>query len=89
MNQKPVIGIGIAAITAALCFITLASGSARIEKSATVDAGRYADFIENEVFDIQDLAEDAETHYLFSSQERLSCSQFGPLPKGLARLLRV
>jgi hypothetical protein len=60
MNQAPAIGIGIAAIVAVLCFAALASDSARIEKSAAVDAEHYADFIENEVFDIQDLAEGAE-----------------------------
>lgn len=59
MNQKPVIGIGIAAIAAVLCFAALASNPARIEKPA-VDAGQYADFFENEVFGIQDLAEGAE-----------------------------
>jgi hypothetical protein len=60
MNQAPAIGIGIAAIVAVLCFAALASDSARIEKPAAVDAEQYADFIENEVFDIQDLAEGAE-----------------------------
>jgi hypothetical protein len=60
MYQKPAIGIGIAAIVAVLCLAALASDSTRIEKSAAVDAEQYADFIENEVFDIQDLAEGAE-----------------------------
>ena len=60
MYQKPAIGIGIAAIVAVLCLAALASDSARIEKPAAVDAEQYADFIENEVFDIQDLAEGAE-----------------------------
>ena len=60
MYQKPVIGIGIAALVAVLCLAALASDSARIEKPAAVDAEQYADFIENEVFDIQDLAEGAE-----------------------------
>ena len=59
-KYNPAIGIGIAAIVAALCLAALASDSARIEKPATVDAEQYADFIENEVFDIQDLAEGAE-----------------------------
>ena len=58
--QKPVAGIGIAALVAVLCLAALASDSARIEKSAAVDAEQYADFIENEVFDIRDLAEGAE-----------------------------
>ena len=60
MYQKPAIGIGIAALVAVLCLAALASDSARIEKPAAVDAEQYADFIENEVFDIQDLAEGAE-----------------------------
>ena len=60
MNHKPAIGIGIAAIVAGLCLAALASDSARIEKPAAVDAEQYADFIENEVFNIQDLAEGAE-----------------------------
>ena len=60
MNQKPVIGIGIAAIAAVLCLTVLASDSARIENAVAVVAAQYADFIENEVFDIQDLAESAE-----------------------------
>ena len=60
MYQKPVVGIGIAALVAVLCLAALASDSARIEKPAAVDVEQYADFIENEVFDIQDLAEGAE-----------------------------
>ena len=60
MNHKPAVGIGIAAIVAVLCLAALASDSARIEKPAAVDAEQYAEFIENEVFDIQDLAEGAE-----------------------------
>ena len=60
MYQKPVVGIGIAALVAVLCFAAFAADSARIEKPAAVDPAQYADFIENEVFDIQDLAEGAE-----------------------------
>ena len=60
MYQKPVVGIGIAALVAVLCLAALASDSARSEKPVAVDAEQYADFIENEVFDIQDLAEGAE-----------------------------
>ena len=60
MYKKPVVGIGVAAIVAVLCLAALASDSARIEKPVAVDAEQYADFIENEVFDIQDLAEGAE-----------------------------
>ena len=60
MYQKPAVGIGIAALVAVLCLAALASDSARIEKPAAVDAEQYAGLIENEVFDIQDLAEGAE-----------------------------
>ena len=60
MNHKPAIGIGISAVVAVLCLAALASDSARIEEPAAVDAEQYGDFIEHEVFDIQDLAEGAE-----------------------------
>jgi hypothetical protein len=60
MNQKPAVGIGIAAIVAVLCLAALASDSTRIEKPSAVDAKQYADFIENEIFDIHNLAEGAE-----------------------------
>jgi hypothetical protein len=58
--KTPAIRIGIAAIIAALCLAALASGTSRIEKTATIDAEQFADFINNEIFDIQDLAEGAE-----------------------------
>jgi hypothetical protein len=60
ITKSTAIGIGIAAVAAALCLAAIASDSARIEKTAAVDAGQYAEFIENEVFDVQDLAEGAE-----------------------------
>ena len=60
MNRKPAIGIGIAVAIAALGIAALASDSARTEKPAAVDAQEYADFMVNEAFDIQDLAEGAE-----------------------------
>lgn len=59
-KSNPAVGIGIAAIVAALCLATLASDTSQTETSVAVDAEQYADFIENEVFDIQDLAEGAE-----------------------------
>jgi len=52
-KSNPAVGIGIAAIVAVLCLATFASDSARIEKPTAVDAEQYADFIENEVFNIQ------------------------------------
>lgn len=60
MIQRSAIGLAVFAVVAVLCLAALASDSARIEKPAAVDAVQYADFIENEVFDIQDLAEGAE-----------------------------
>ena len=60
MNPKPVVEIGIAALVAVRCLAALASDSGRIDKPAAVDAEQYADFIENEALDIQDLAEGAE-----------------------------
>ena len=60
MHQKPAIGTGIAALVGVFCLASLASDTSRIEKPAAVDAEQYADLIENEVFDIQDLAEGAE-----------------------------
>ena len=63
--QKPVVWFGIAAIVAVLCLAALASDSVRIEKPAAVDVAQYSEFIENEVFDIQDLAEGAEIQRRF------------------------
>ena len=61
MNQKPAVGIAVAVIVAVLCLAAFAEDSTRAEKiPAAVDPAQYADFIENEVFDIQDLAEGAE-----------------------------
>ena len=61
MNQKPVIGIAVAVIVAVLCLAAFAEDSTRAEKiPAAVDPAQYADFIENEVFDSQDLAKGAE-----------------------------
>lgn len=61
MIQRSAIGIAVSVIVAALGYVAIAVDSARAEKiPATVDAEQYADFIENEVFDIQDLAEGAE-----------------------------
>ena len=60
MNHKPAIGIVIAVAIAVLGLAALASDSARTEKPAAVDAQEYADFMANEVLDVQDLAEGAE-----------------------------
>ena len=62
MNHNPAVGIAVAVIVAVLCLAAFAEDSTRAEKiPAAVDAEQYADFIENEVLDIQDLAEGAET----------------------------
>ena len=61
MMQRSAVGIAVSAIVAALGFAAIAADSTRAEKiPAAVDAEQYADFVENEVFDIQDLAEGAE-----------------------------
>ncbi len=57
MNHKPAIGIVVAV---ALCRMALASDLSADSKPASVDAERYAAFVDNEVFDVQDLAEGAE-----------------------------
>ena len=56
MYPKAAFGIGIAAVVVAICLAALALSAQPI----AVDAEQYAEFIENEVFDIQDLTEGAE-----------------------------
>ena len=60
MIQRSAIGIAVAAIAVAFCCIAIAADLSTDTKTTAVDAEQYADFIENEVFDIQDLAEGAE-----------------------------
>ncbi len=61
MIQRSAIGIGVAAIIAALCLAAVAADSSRTEKiPAAIDAAQYADFMEREAFDLADLAEGAE-----------------------------
>ncbi|MGD9611500.1 MAG: right-handed parallel beta-helix repeat-containing protein [Kiritimatiellia bacterium] len=60
MNHKPAIGIGIAAVLAALGLAAWASDSSRNAKPVAVDAQEYADFMAHEALDVRDLAEDAE-----------------------------
>ena len=60
MTQKPAIGIAVASIAIAFCCIAIAADLSIDTKPTAVDAEQYADFIENEVSDIQDLAEGAE-----------------------------
>jgi hypothetical protein len=60
MNHMPAVGIGIAAITAALSYAALAADLSADTKPAAVDAKLYADCMEGEVLDLKDLAEGAE-----------------------------
>ena len=59
-HQLTAIGIGIAVLYGVLCLVAFASATSRTEKPAPVDAEQYANFMGNEVLDIQDLAEGAE-----------------------------
>ncbi len=57
--------LGVAvAIAVGLCGVG-SSAEDKAEKRAAVDAERYAEFIDNEVFDVQDLAEGAEIQRRF------------------------
>ena len=64
MIRKPVFGIGIVAIVAALGLVAIAADSTRTEKPAAVDTDQYADFMEHEAYDLEDLAEGAEIQRL-------------------------
>ena len=64
MIIKPVIGIVIVAIVAVLGLVAMASDSTRTEKPAAVDSDQYADFMEHEAYDLEDLAEGAEIQRL-------------------------
>lgn len=59
-NTHPQAATGIAALLTALCLVSFASPSPRSEEPTAIDAEQYADFMTNEVLDIQDLAEVAE-----------------------------
>ncbi|MFY9181404.1 MAG: hypothetical protein WAO89_03725, partial [Kiritimatiellia bacterium] len=59
-HQLTAIGSSIAVLYGVLCLVAFASAASRTEKPAPVDAEQYADFMGNEVLDIQDLAEGAE-----------------------------
>lgn len=61
MIQRSAIGIGVAIFAAALGYVALAADSAKTEKiPAAADSSQYAAFMENEAFDLEDLAEGAE-----------------------------
>ncbi|MGB4621362.1 MAG: hypothetical protein WBJ08_06240, partial [Kiritimatiellia bacterium] len=59
-HQLIAIGSSIAVLYGVLCLVAFASATFRTEKPAPVDAEQFADFMEHEVLDIQDLAEGAE-----------------------------
>jgi hypothetical protein len=59
-HQLIAIGSSMAALDVVICLVALASAASRTERPAPVDAEQYADFMGNEVLDIQDLAEGAE-----------------------------
>ena len=59
-RQLIAIGSSIAVLYGVLCLVAFASAASRTEKPAPVDAEQYANFMGNEVLDIQDLAEGAE-----------------------------
>ncbi len=63
MNNKP--AIGIATAIAVLGLVALASDSDLTQKPAAVNAAEYADFMDGEVLDVQDLAEGAEIQRRF------------------------
>ena len=52
--------MGIAAAAIAICCVSIAADLSTELKPAAVDAARYADFMANEVLDLQDLAEGAD-----------------------------
>ena len=61
MIQRSAIGIAVTVVIAALCLAAMAADSTRTDtKPAAVDAEQYATFMENEAYDLQDLAEGAE-----------------------------
>lgn len=66
MIQRSAIGIGVVFVAAALGYVALAADSAKTEKiPAAVDSSQYAAFMENEAFDLEDLAEGAEIQRRF------------------------
>ena len=60
MIQRSAIGIAVAFVVAALGYVALAADLSGEVKPAAVDAAHYADFMSEEVMDLQDLAQWAE-----------------------------
>ncbi|NLG34971.1 MAG: hypothetical protein GX548_06430 [Lentisphaerae bacterium] len=66
MMRKDAVGImGIAVFIAALCCVALAADLSDDAEPAAVDAAQYADFMSEEVLDLQDLAQWAEIQRRF------------------------
>ena len=66
MMRKSAVGImGIAVFIAALCCVALAADLSAEAEPAAVDAAQYADFMSEEVLDLQDLAQWAEIQRRF------------------------
>ncbi|MDR0993197.1 MAG: hypothetical protein LBN38_01320, partial [Verrucomicrobiota bacterium] len=64
-NLRRLRSFAVAAFAAVRYSAAFAAGSSRTEKLAAVDLAQYADIFENEVFDLQDLAEGAEIQRRF------------------------
>ena len=60
MIQMSAVRIAVVAITAALCCVAIAAELSDDPKPVAVDAAQCAAFMENEAFDLEDLAEGAE-----------------------------
>ena len=66
MIQKSAIGIaGAIAVGVALCYVAIAADLSAEIKPVPVDAEQYADFMETEVLDVQDMADGAEDQRRF------------------------
>ena len=66
MIQKSAIGIAVAVAAAvALCYVAIAADLSAEIKPVPVDAEQYADFMETEVLDVQDMANGAEIQRRF------------------------
>jgi len=64
-QMKKLKRIGIALLLSMLCYMPLVADAARSEKLPAVDAEQYADSMANEVLDVEDLADGAETQRRF------------------------
>ncbi len=65
MIQRSAIGIAVAAIAVALCCVAIAADLSADTPPAAVDAEQYAEIMESEAFDLEDLAEGVEIQRRF------------------------